>query len=378
MKNTAEREQLQQFGKAIDAIRDRIEAQIGTEDVDYVKKVRRFSTAMEIAGRTLIHVSPEPVTFMAGVAALWLHKQLEATEIGHTALHGAFDGLPDAEEFASKTFAWDVPIDEASWRHGHNVRHHQYTNIAGKDPDIHFGPVRLNAHTPHRPFHYIQLPWLLIEASTFLAGMNLHFTGVADVLVGNGRPEQLDFLPDRSPAEVKGAFGRALRKYIPYYAKEYGLYPALAGPWFWKVMLGNWMAATIRDLYTAATIYCGHVGDDVADYPQGTKAHGRGEWYKMQIEAANNFEVSRPISILCGALDRQIEHHLFPKFPTNRLREIAPEIREVCADHGVEYRTASWGKTLGRVLRRIAKLSLPDAPSTPKHVTHSQGFAAVA
>ena len=29
----------------------------------------------------------------AGVLALWIHKQLQATEIGHTALHGAFDKL---------------------------------------------------------------------------------------------------------------------------------------------------------------------------------------------------------------------------------------------------------------------------------------------
>jgi linoleoyl-CoA desaturase len=313
---------------------------------------------MEIVGRTLIHFSPEPITFATGVGALWLHKQLEATEIGHTALHGAFDHLPGAEDFASKTFVWDVPIDEASWRAGHNIKHHQYTNITGKDPDIHFGPVRLNAHTPHRPFHYVQVPWVLLEAATFLAGMNLHFTGVADAL---GDAEHLDVLPDRSPREVRRAFGRALRKYIPYYAKEYGVYPALAGPWFWKVMAGNWLAATMRDLYTAATIYCGHVGDDVADYPAGTKAHGRGEWYKMQIEAANDFEVPLPISILCGALDRQIEHHLFPKFPTNRLREIAPEVRRVCAEHGVAYRTDTWPKTLARVFVRLAKLSLPGA-----------------
>src|SRR5216684_2605378 len=109
-------QQLQQFGAAIDAIRARVEARIGDDDVAYIKRVRRFSTAREIVGRTLIHVSPEPITFLTGVGALWLHKQREATEIGHTALHGAFDHLPGADDYASKTFVWDVPIDEASWR----------------------------------------------------------------------------------------------------------------------------------------------------------------------------------------------------------------------------------------------------------------------
>src|SRR5262249_29789478 len=133
------RERLSRFGAAIDAIRDEIEAKVGEEDVAYVRRLDRFSRAMEIAGRVLIHFSPEPVTFLLAVGALWIHKQLQATEIGHTALHGAYDKLPGAERFHSKSFSWDTPIDEESWRYGHNIRHHQYTNVAGRDPDIHFG-----------------------------------------------------------------------------------------------------------------------------------------------------------------------------------------------------------------------------------------------
>jgi fatty acid desaturase len=376
------------FGRAIDAIRARIEARMraddGATDVAYIKRVRRTSIAMEIAGRALIHVSLDPVTFVAGVAALWVHKQLEATEIGHTALHGAFDGLPGAGGFAAKTFRWKTPIDEASWRYAHNIRHHQYTNVVGRDPDIHFGATRLTAQTPHRRAHYVQLATVLADASSFLRGINLHVTGVEDAVVGNGRAgrhgphDGLDLLPDRSPAQIAGAFRRALRKMIPYYAKEYGLYPALAGPLFWKVALGNWLAETIRDLYSAATIYCGHVGDAVAEYPEGTRAGGRGAWYRMQVEAANNFEVSRPVSILCGALDHQIEHHLFPKLPTNRLREIAPEVRTACREHGVTYRTASWGKTLAGVVRRLARLSVPVATDRPASATDDAAHSAAA
>jgi len=52
--------------------------------------------------------------FTVGVLALWLHKQLQATEIGHTALHGAYDKLEGGDAFRSRTFRWDVPIDEES------------------------------------------------------------------------------------------------------------------------------------------------------------------------------------------------------------------------------------------------------------------------
>ena len=139
--------------------------------------------------------------------------------------------------------------------------------------------------------------------------------------------------------------------------KEYGFFPLLAGPFFWKVALGNYLASLLRDVYTAATIFCGHVGDDVTSYPEGTKARGRGEWYAMQAEASNDFEVGRYVSILCGGLDRQIEHHMFPTLPPERLREIAPEVRAICEKYGVAYKTDTWGRTLGKALRHIERLS---------------------
>ena len=121
---------------------------------------------------------------------------------------------------------------------------------------------------------------------------------------------------------------------------------------FWKHI-----AEVMRDLYSASTIFCGHVGDDVKSWPAGSKARGKGEWYAMQVEATNDYEVSWPVSVLCGGLDRQIEHHLFPQLPPQRLREIAPEVRAICERHGVEYRSDTWGRTLRGALGAIGHLS---------------------
>ena len=353
----ASKDRYRELGDELEALKRRTTAALGPRDVAYVRRLRRFSTAMEVTGRVLIHVSIEPVLFFTGVGALWLHKQLEATEIGHTALHGAYDGLPDAQDFASKTFRWDIPIDEESWRQGHNLRHHGNTNIAGKDPDIHFGHIRLTEQTPAPRRAWWNLPLNIgFIFTNFGLVMNGHFTGLNDVFLDNGLPGKLDVLPDRSPASVRLAWKKSLRKYVPYYLYNYVLFPALAGPFFWKVLLGNWLAETARDVYSAATIWCGHVGEEVASWPEGTKAKGRGDWYAMQAMAANNFDEPLPLSILCGGLDLQIEHHMFPTLPPHRLRAIAPEVRALCAKHGVPYRKESWGRTLGKALRHIARL----------------------
>jgi linoleoyl-CoA desaturase len=316
----------------------------------------------------LIAVSPGPASFSIGVLSLWVYKQLQATEIGHAALHGAYNRVEHAGKYHSREHQWQIPIDEASWIRGHNGRHHGLTNVAGHDADIHFGPVRLTEDTPHRFAHYFQLPFTLFFLfPNFTALMNLHFTGVSDVWSGK-RAGKYDFIEDDSPASVRDAYRRALRKYVPYYAKEYLMWPTIAtvafGWWlgplvFAKSLLGNWMAEVLRDVYSAVTIHCGHVGEQTHSYPEGTLPRSKGERYAMQVEATNNFEVPWLVSVFCGALDRQIEHHLFPTLPTNRLREISAEVRSVCVAHDVEYRTDTWPRTLARALAQIARLSRP-------------------
>ncbi len=383
----SDEERYRSFGAAIDGIRKRAAAKVGATDLRRVRRLDRLSRTLEVAGRGLIGLSPGPLSFGVGVVALWLHRQLQATEIGHTVLHGAYNRIEGAGRFHSKRFRWQIPIDEPSWIRGHNGRHHGLTNVAGQDPDIHFGPIRLTADTPHRTRHYFQLPFaLFVLFPNFTFGMNLHFTGCADAWGSSGGG--LDVLPDRSRASVRGAYRRALRKFVPYYGKEYLLMPGLAaalgvlvfGPVglaaaplvFAKVALGNYLSELMRDLYTAATIYCGHVGGEVAHYPEGTRPRSKGERYAMQVEASNNFEVSRGLSVLCGALDLQIEHHLFPSLPPERLREVASEVEAVARAHGVTYRSASWGATLAEALTHIARLSVPQAEDRAKDRAEDQ------
>ncbi len=355
---------LESFARALRAIQRREMDDMGDADVEYVVKLDRFSRAMEVVGRSLVHFSLEPVSFTVGVGCLWVYKQLQATEIGHTVLHGTYDRLDISDRFKSATFSWQIPVDEQSWREGHNLRHHQFTNVARRDPDINFGGIRLTEETPHRTDHYTQFPTVFLVSFPFFSlSMNLHFTGLMDVYGLNGWTDQYDMLDSDDPETVREAHRRAFRKILPHFAKEYLLFPALAGPMGLKVAFGNWLSERARDIYSAATIFCGHIGEDVTSYPEGTRAGSRGRWYEMQVESSNNFTVRWPFNVLCGGLEHQIEHHLFPKLPPARLRRIAPEVEQVCRDHGVEYRSASWGRTLFRALKRIAKLSVPVSPA---------------
>jgi len=347
------------FGAEIDKIRREVEAKFGAEDLKYLRKVSRDSETFKILGRVLIHFSLEPLTWGAGVLALWLSRQLNITEIGHYALHGCWDGIPEAEKFHSKRFHWDSPVEEESWRHGHNILHHQFTNIVGKDPDVNYVTLRVSEETPWAWHHLFQVPRFLGVMPAFMWFMNPFFSGVSDLLRKKGAPGYTDVLPDKSLKNVAKAVKKSSKKGVPYFLENFVLWPALAGPFWWKVLAGNILADVLRDSYTAASVYGGHFGDDLKFFPKDTKARGRGDWYKMQVEATHDFHASPLVSRLCGALDYQIEHHLFPKLPPNRLREVASQVRKVCEEFGLPYHNQSWLKTLWNATWRMAKFSVP-------------------
>lgn len=349
--NQADSDRIAAFGEAMEALRLEVEQQIGETDAAHIRRIGKISSSLEVVGRTLIHFSFEPVGFTLGTMALWVHKTLELMEIGHMALHGAFDGLPDTERYQSATFKWKAPVDEASWKMGHNFRHHQFTNIAGKDPDLDFGALRLSARIPFKNTHKLQplsnyFTWL-----QFSNAINLHVTGMLDIYLKQGESEVL-----QSPTgeEVRTAQKTFVSKWIRYHAKEYLLFPLLAGPFFPKVLLANVLSDMARDVWAGAIIYCGHVG--AKDFPAGTEPPSRAHWYAMQAEAARDVQVSDVVSVMCGGLDKQIEHHLFPRMPPNRLREIAPRVREICAAHGVQYLSDNWPRTLRSVVKELSRL----------------------
>jgi linoleoyl-CoA desaturase len=345
------------FARALDELRREVESQLGSADFRHITRIGKLSDRLEILGRSLIHFCFEPIGFAVGTAALTAHKLLELMEIGHMALHGAYDDIAPGERFASQTFRWKAPIDEASWRMGHNVRHHQHTNIEGKDPDLNFGVLRLSPRVPYRLAHALQPVTNLASWLGFATAINLHVTGMLDIYLHEAAKS--DVLPDRTPATLRSARRAFRSKFVRYYGREFVFFPALAGPFFGKVLLANVLSDVGRDLYAGAIIYCGHVG--ATDYARNTEPECRAHWYVMQVEAARDVELPNVLSILAGGLDLQIEHHLFPRLPPNRLREIAPRLRAICEAHGVRYRSASWPQTLRSVLGELQRMSSRDA-----------------
>ncbi len=146
--------------------------------------------------------------------------------------------------------------------------------------------------------------------------------------------------------------------------KDYVFFPLIAGPNAIPVFLGNAVANVIRSLWSSAVIFNGHFTEDAETFEEdNTETETRAQWYLRQIRGSSNFSGTQGLHILSGNLSHQIEHHLFPDMPANRYSEVAPKIKALCEEYGVNYNEANFMKQFWSVWVRLAKCSLPNGYS---------------
>ena len=111
-------------------------------------------------------------------------------------------------------------------------------------------------------------------------------------------------------------------------------------------------------------IFCGHFPAGVYVFTQEqVRNETRGRWYVRQVLGSCNIAGGRLFHILSGNLGHQIEHHLFPRMPSHRYREIAPRVRAICARYGLPYNTGSLAHQFGTTTLKIFRLALPSMPA---------------
>ncbi|EOD25228.1 hypothetical protein EMIHUDRAFT_463495 [Emiliania huxleyi CCMP1516] len=98
---------------------------------------------------------------------------------------------------------------------------------------------------------------------------------------------------------------------------------------------------------TATIVTVSHQAEDLFHEHQD-------DWVASQVHSTRDAVTSSPFSEwLWGGMQYQLEHHLLPTMPRYRYPSAAPLVRQLCAEHGVEYRVDS---ELGVVRRNFAML----------------------
>ena len=88
-------EQAEAFGRELDAIKERVIADLGERDATYIRRMIKAQRGLEVGGRALLFGGIFPPFWLAGTAMLALSKIIDNMEIGHNVMHGQYDWMGD-------------------------------------------------------------------------------------------------------------------------------------------------------------------------------------------------------------------------------------------------------------------------------------------
>ncbi|RRQ26460.1 acyl-CoA desaturase [Rhodococcus sp. Eu-32] len=344
-------EDLEAFGRELDAVRRDIEDSRGERDASYIRRTIKLQRCLELGGRIVLLGSKYRPAWLVGTAMLSVAKIVENMELGHNVMHGQWDWMNDPE-IHSVSWEWDQTGPSEQWKRAHNYSHHTYTNIVGMDDDIGFGILRMTRDEAWRPINLLQPFANIVLAATFEWGIAIHDCRQQKEMDG-----EMALPYWQSPSNR--AFWAKITRQV---GKDFVLFPALSGPAWKSTLTANTTANLVRNLWAYAVIFCGHFPDGAEKFTMGQfESETRAEFYLRQMLGSANFDAGKIMAFMSGNLCYQIEHHMFPDLPSNRYAEIAEKVHALCEKYDLPYTTGSLGKQYLLALRTIHKLSLPDS-----------------
>jgi linoleoyl-CoA desaturase len=340
---------IENLGHELDAIREQILASRGERDAAYIRKVIDAQRRLELASRGVLLFSLFPPAWLAGTVGLSISKILENMEIGHNVMHGQWDWMRDPKVH-STSWEWDNASPSDMWKHSHNQIHHTFTNVLGRDNDLGYGIMRVDEDQRWSKFYVGQPLYNFLNACLFEYGIAAYDLEIGKVL--KGRKDK-----DVFRRELRAVFAKVKKQAT----RDYVVHPLLSGPSAVTTLTANVTANLVRNLWTHSVIMCGHFPEGVETFEK-TSIDGetRGEWYLRQMLGAANITGGELTHLMTGNLSFQVEHHLYPDLPSNRYKEIAPQIQELFQRYGLTYATGSMPKQLGLAWKKVFRLALPN------------------
>lgn len=246
----------------------------------------------------------------------------------HDACHGSYSTRPWVNELMGLT-ANCLGGNAFMWKQKHNVVHHTFTNVDGMDDDIQLQPILRQSESQKRYwFHRLQhIYGFLLYSFTSLLMVTW-----ADYKKYFSRRVMSTPLPKMS-AKEHIIFWASKLAYVFFYA----VLPIMVLGWLpWLV--GFLVLHAFMGMAFAIVFQVAHVVE-VTHFEEATedKKIPR-EWAAHQVMTTANFAMrNKVISWLCGGLNFQIEHHLFPRISHVHYPKLAPIVQQVCAEHGIPY-----------------------------------------
>ncbi|MFD2572390.1 fatty acid desaturase family protein [Spirosoma soli] len=286
--------------------------------------------------------------------------------VSHDAMHGAFSSQSWVNRWLGNSF-YLLGASPYVWKITHNVVHHTYTNIPGHDEDIDVAPglIRLD---PAEESH----PWQRYQQ--FYAFPLYGLASLSWVL----RKDYVKIFKEKIGQHDNST--HAKREYITLFATKLAYYVLfLVVPMlvldlaWWQVLVGFVAMHLIEGLILGLVFQLAHVVEGTSFPVPGDNGTIEEAWAIHQMRTTANFAPRSAIAaFFCGGLNRQIEHHLFPKVCHIHYPAITSIVKRTAEEHGLPYlENATFFSALQSHYRILKQLgTAPVASSLLKNLVH--------
>ncbi|MFK7906599.1 MAG: fatty acid desaturase [Chitinophagales bacterium] len=262
---------------------------------------------------------------------LGLFKALAGVNIGHDAIHGAYSQSKGLNNFLGFTFDL-LGINTYTWRISHNVVHHTYTNIPEHDYDIEISAkiLRLSPkgiHFPHMRFQQYYA-FFLYGLSSISRAFKQEYSKFFSKKIGS-------YVVPEPP--LKQYFHLFFWRFLFYIIFIVVPMMTLSLPW-WQVLVLFIAMMFVKGLFLGVVFQLAHIVEKV-EYPEPDE-EGQLEhtWSAHQLRTTANFSTQNWMAnFLCGGLNTQVEHHLFPNICHIHYPNIAPIVAQTAAEFNLPY-----------------------------------------
>ena len=306
--------------------------------------------------------------FVSGVVSLGVGTNT------HTASHNATARKKKTNDALTYFgYPFFLGLSATWWWHKHVAVHHPAPNVVGIDGDADIAPwFALNeedvrAGTKLQRFYYQHIQYYAFPVILGITGFRMQQFGVKHIagMIREGGP-------------------RARKAWIDAAS-------LLAHALFWLVLPLVWFSpGVVLAVYAGRVVVIGyamfamfgpgHWPEEAAAVAQDKH---RGDYILLQTATTVNFTTGPLGRLLCGGLEYQIEHHLFPDISHPHYPAVSRHVQRFCREHSYPYRSYTWTRAVGLAMETFRSpkpvfydmdaLRVPPAPSPATHASAQAG-----
>lgn len=269
---------------------------------------------------------------------LWFVMGLGMAGVGMGVMHDGNHGSFSKFEFLNNLAGYSMFLlagNVITWKIQHNMLHHTFTNVHGKDEDVDTGGlIRLHPEQRWKPIHRLQplyapilyglltLNWLLIK--DFVQLHRYYREGMLQRAHTTYRKELIILI-------VSKIINYFIFIVVPFLVIDRQWYEILGG----MLLMHFTAGVTLSFIFQMAHVMP-HV-EQISDISKKNKV-----WSVHQLQTTANFSRNNPlITWYLGGLNYQIEHHLFPHISHIHYPKISEIVKQTAEEFNIKYQEYS-------------------------------------